>query len=628
MLLFDGRQTPPLTVKKFRKTTCQPSCGPVRSDFALPVVSSSGPAPRSLPPDQSDSPVPVSCPLPLTSSGYDSSKKLSLTFNGHTFYMLSDVIAHIRDYPEGEARIALYVDVVKQASTIFDIGSAFAEGLIKAIKKDRSWAHAEWSTNEVEQLLAPLSRHVRAARTGRTRQEGALKTINRHWGPEVTAFFRSRNESEKTLRQLSHLSSSCFSYPEVRRLVNAHVVERILTGVSCHSSRYETTTCDWAALNKDNHVPDISFARLAAANLHYGAFGELVEGLLPSGLVSRFVAITHYGRYGELVEGPNPVATLKDHKEGGVDVDGKNGGVDADGKDVEDGEGDDEDFAMDTESVVDPDADVVNSGEADKGVRDTESVVDPDADVVNSGEADKGVGDTTSALLGAVGKGVGGADKGAGATTSDVPGEVGKDVGDQGAGDRISGFPGEVGKGVDDDVLANILVDVLGNPFGDLDSPSIRAAADLVNKLYTHPAIPAVVDTSAKPHTNPAIPEVIDTLAKPLTNPDAIFEEWSLCTSCSPSVVSAELWRQQICDCRDRGFLDGMYMLGCVKHMSLIVCNRHLHLLALNLYLADAKPAELRSRIDSIWDHRDRTADLTSFVYSHSGWFLNTLRFI
>lgn len=49
--------------------------------------------------------------------------------------MLPDVIAHICDYSEEQARIALYINVVKQASTIFAIELAFAKHLIKIIKK-------------------------------------------------------------------------------------------------------------------------------------------------------------------------------------------------------------------------------------------------------------------------------------------------------------------------------------------------------------------------------------------------------------------------------------------------------------------------------------------------------------
>lgn len=58
-------------------------------------------------------------------------------------------------------------------------------------------------------------------------------------------------------------------------------------------------------------APDVSFPRLFAANVHYGAFGELLEGPLnpyiPSDKTGRQGVITHYGQYGELLEGPRPL---------------------------------------------------------------------------------------------------------------------------------------------------------------------------------------------------------------------------------------------------------------------------------------------------------------------------------
>lgn len=135
MFLFLGRQTPPPTVKK-SQITRQPLCRSVGSGFCLPIVPASGPALSLVPSDQSEPLVPASSPsLPLMSSRSDSLKKLLLTFNGGTFYILSDLIAHICDYPKEEKRVALYVNVVKQASKFFDLGSAFAEGLIKAIQE-------------------------------------------------------------------------------------------------------------------------------------------------------------------------------------------------------------------------------------------------------------------------------------------------------------------------------------------------------------------------------------------------------------------------------------------------------------------------------------------------------------
>ena len=57
------------------------------------------------------------------SSRYDSSKKLLLTFNSDTFYMISDVITYIHDYFERQARIALYVDMVKSTHPIAESDS-------------------------------------------------------------------------------------------------------------------------------------------------------------------------------------------------------------------------------------------------------------------------------------------------------------------------------------------------------------------------------------------------------------------------------------------------------------------------------------------------------------------------
>lgn len=101
-------------------------------------------------------------------SAHVSSHTLSLSFNGRQFYSLSDVLAHISDYPEGEDRVAVYIDVVRQASNIFDLGASFALGLMNAIKKDKSFAMALWTKKHVKQLLVPLNRNVKAARIGKT----------------------------------------------------------------------------------------------------------------------------------------------------------------------------------------------------------------------------------------------------------------------------------------------------------------------------------------------------------------------------------------------------------------------------------------------------------------------------
>lgn len=206
---------------------------------------------------------------------------LLLHFNGRAFSTLSAVFDHICEFPEGEARVPLYLEIVQQASNLFQLSSAFSQGLVTAIKQDKSWEIVKWTKEDVRKLLAPLSRHISADRLGRNRREGALSTINRQWGPDITDFFRSLNESEKCLRQIAHIACcrQMHSYRDARRAVNAYVVERLISRPTRHSGRYKTTTADWVALDgADPPDHDVPYARLVAAGVHVGEFGQLVEG--------------------------------------------------------------------------------------------------------------------------------------------------------------------------------------------------------------------------------------------------------------------------------------------------------------------------------------------------------------
>ncbi len=218
----------------------------------------------------------------------------------------------------GQDRIYVYEDVVKQVGTIFELGSASASGLLRAIKKDKCWALASWNESEVDQLLALLLCHVRADCVGRKRQEGAFKTINQHWSPEICSFFQSQQELEKTLRQLAHLSANCFLYQEAHILVNAFVVEQLLSGTSFQSARFTTSTAYWSAIESGFPPPDMTFARLSKANVHYGLFGELQEGPPPAlQIMTRSVIATYYGKYGKLLEGPEDQLMLDNDEIGG-----------------------------------------------------------------------------------------------------------------------------------------------------------------------------------------------------------------------------------------------------------------------------------------------------------------------
>lgn len=126
----------------------------------------------------------------------------------------------------------------------------------------------------------------------------------------------------KTLRQLVHLASNCFGYSEARRFVNARIVEIFLSGRSTHVRRFKTRSNDWVDLEADSS-PDLTFARLTAANLHYGTFEELLNGPLPP-YMHGHSSPCHYGLYGQLLPNaltqPNPQSAQGQDSRGGAEV--------------------------------------------------------------------------------------------------------------------------------------------------------------------------------------------------------------------------------------------------------------------------------------------------------------------
>lgn len=82
-------------------------------------------------------------------------------------------------------------------------------------------------------------------------------------------------------------------------------MERLPKRKSQHSGRYETVTADWAVLNSGKLASDVLLFRLAAANVYYGVFGELLKG--PPLRPQLLDGTSHYGLYGELVEGLCPL---------------------------------------------------------------------------------------------------------------------------------------------------------------------------------------------------------------------------------------------------------------------------------------------------------------------------------
>ena len=59
--------------------------------------------------------------------------------------------------------------------------------------------------------------------------------------------------------------------------------------------------------------------------------------------------------------------------------------------------------------------------------------------------------------------------------------------------------------------------------------------------------------------------------------------------------------------------------------MYLSIWDRYALLLATNLYLSNASPSKLRSRIELIWAHQNYSSNIMTLVHSHLGWFIYTL---
>ena len=81
----------------------------------------------------------------------------------------------------------------------------------------------------------------------------------------------------------------------------------------------------------------------------------------------------------------------------------------------------------------------------------------------------------------------------------------------------------------------------------------------------------------------------------------AIFNAWIQCSSCSGSIVSVVDWRRQVCNRSDKSFLEGMYLLSCVKLLSMLICDYHLLLFSTKFYLAHALSSDLCACVFMIW---------------------------
>lgn len=161
-----------------------------------------------------------------------------------------------------------------------------------------------WNTRDVVQLLDPLTYHHKAGLVEHNRSKEALRLINKYWDPAIVVFFYAHHESEKTLCQLGQVARESFSYVDARVLVNSRIVKKILSCQSTPQIAFKTRTCNQHQLETIDSPP-VTFACLVLANLYYGPFGELLEGLLPTD-VHGYTGHCYYSQYGQLFQGLSP----------------------------------------------------------------------------------------------------------------------------------------------------------------------------------------------------------------------------------------------------------------------------------------------------------------------------------
>lgn len=63
--------------------------------------------------------------------------------------------------------MSLYLEIICQALTIFGFSFVFFKGFIKAIKKDKNQSIANWTKQDVKELLTPIAWLVRVDQTSR-----------------------------------------------------------------------------------------------------------------------------------------------------------------------------------------------------------------------------------------------------------------------------------------------------------------------------------------------------------------------------------------------------------------------------------------------------------------------------
>lgn len=64
--------------------------------------------------------------------------------------------------------MAIYINIVKQISNIFDLSALYTLSLINVIKKNKGFAIMLYIKKDMKQLLGPLNYHIKAVKIRKT----------------------------------------------------------------------------------------------------------------------------------------------------------------------------------------------------------------------------------------------------------------------------------------------------------------------------------------------------------------------------------------------------------------------------------------------------------------------------
>lgn len=202
-----------------------------------------------------------------------------------------------------------------------------------------------------------------------------------------------------------------------------------------------------------------------------------------------FIIINYYGQYDKLMKKIFLIVIFKEYKKINFNTDGNHNNFDINRKNVKDNKKNIEDSVLNTISIFDLNINIINPKKANIGPI----------------KVDKSVKNIISTFFQRIKKKI-----------SNIYKYV---------RNTISAFFRKVRKKVINNILTNILVDIFGNFFNDLDFLLICADTNFITNFYTNLVIFTIIYTFIKSYTKFAIFIITNISTKTYTNFNTIFEK-------------------------------------------------------------------------------------------------------